>query len=57
MVETKMVMRIMIMMMTDCEKIMKTVIVSVNKMRKLVLILLSGQAIELVWSGHKLLSF
>ena len=52
-----MVMRIMIMMMTDCEKIMKTVIVSVNKMRKLVLILLSGQAIELVWSGHKLLSF
>ena len=29
--------------MTDCDKMMKTVIVSVNKMRKLMLILLSAQ--------------
>ena len=44
-----MAMRIII-MITDCDKMMKTVIVSVNKMRKLMLILLSGQAVELVWS-------
>ena len=46
--ETKTAMRIMIMMMTDCDKMMKTVIVSVNKMRKLMLILLSGQLKKLM---------